>query len=596
MSIPIKTDRSVITYRNAVAHHFDFFKRTASLDELYARSLRLPNDTGYLLPTCDLHVDDEALLADLTRWRNENVSAYPSQFTATSMSTRAWLRDRVLGVPDRMLFLVVNKFGRTIGHLGFASAINDDCSLEMDNIVRGVKTGEPGIMSAAMNTLIDWAEEKLGPQEIYLRVFEDNKHAIGFYEKLGFVRDRILPLTKHQDGPNVNYKPTTPGEKADTHFVRMTYRPKRTCKGDKLILTAGPSISAREASYALDAAKNGWNHQWNKYLNRFEQAFAEYVGVKHAIAFSSCTGALHLALLALGVGKGDEVIVPELTWVATANAVLYTGATPIFADVEEDSWCLDAESAAAKITPRTKAIVPVHLYGQPARMDRILKLADSHKLHVVEDAAPSIGAEFNGQRTGSFGQFGCFSFQGAKLLVTGEGGMLLTNETELYQRVYKIWDQGRVPGSFWIDTNGWKYKMSNVQAAIGLGQLERVEELVEAKRRIFGWYVEGLEGVPHIRLNHEIPNTRSIYWMTSIYLEDSCPLDRGTLRTELKKRNIDTRDVFPAISQYPIWPVKQSPQPRATRIGARAINLPSGVCLKREQVEYVCEQIRDLLS
>jgi perosamine synthetase len=494
-----------------------------------------------------------------------------------------------------MLFLVVNRFGRAVGHMGFASAVNEDHSLEMDNIVRGVKSGDPGIMGCAMRTLISWAEEKLGPREIYLRVFEDNAHAITFYERLGFVRDRLLPLTRHADGPNVSYRPTAEGEKVDTHFVRMTYRPHRPNTGERMILTAGPSISAREASYALDAVRHGWNDQWNKYLSRFEQAFAEYVGTKHALAFSSCTGALHASLLALGIGKGDEVIVPELTWVATANAVLYTGATPVFADVEEDSWCLDADSVAARISPRTKAVIPVHLYGQPARMDRILSMAEAHKLAVVEDAAPSIGAEFEGQRTGSFGQFGCFSFQGAKLLVTGEGGMLVTNDTDLYRRAHKIWDQGRVPGSFWIDTNGWKYKMSNVQAAIGLGQLERVDELVEAKRRIFGWYVEGLAGVSHIRLNHEVPGTRSIYWMTSIYLQESSPLSRDVLRAELKKRNIDTRDVFPAISQYPIWPVRQTPQPRGTRIGARAINLPSGVCLKREEVEYVCAQLRALL-
>jgi perosamine synthetase len=589
------SDRTGACYRNAAARNFEFFKRTSQLDDLYAKSLRLPDGTGFLLPTCDLHVDDEALIADLTRWRNEHVAVYPSQFVATPTSTRGWLRDRVLAVPDRMLFLVVNKFGRIVGHLGFASALNDDCSLEMDNIVRGVKSCDPGIMTRAMETLIDWGQEKLGPREIYLRVFENNTHAISFYEKLGFVRDRLLPLTRHMDGTNANYKPTARGETPDTHFVRMIYRPQRSCHGEKMILTAGPSISARESSYALDAARHGWNDQWNKYLRRFEQAFAEYVGVKHALAFSSCTGALHLSLLALGIGKGDEVIVPELTWVATANAVLYAGATPIFADVEEDSWCLDADSVAARITPRTKAVMPVHLYGQPARMDRIMAVAKAHNLFVVEDAAPSIGAEFQGQRTGSFGHFGCFSFQGAKLLVTGEGGMLLTDDTELYQRAYKIWDQGRVPGSFWIDYNGWKYKMSNVQAAIGLGQLERVEELVEAKRRIFGWYVDGLEAVPHLRLNREIPDTRSIYWMTTIYLEDTCPLSRDVLRTELKKRNIDTRDVFPAISQYPIWPVKQAPQPRGTRIGARAINLPSGVCLKREQVQYVCNQIRALL-
>jgi perosamine synthetase len=595
MAVSNTHDRGATSYRNAAAANFRFFKNTALLDDLFAKSLRLPDGAGFLLPICDLHVGDEALIADLTSWRNADVRAYPSQFVATPESTRAWLRERVLAAPERMLFLVVNKWGQRVGHLGFANALNDDCSLEMDNIVRGVKTGDPGIMTRAMVTLLNWAEEKLGPREIYLRVFENNAHAIAFYEKLGFVRDRLLPLTRRQDGMKVSYEPTPASAQPDTHFLRMVYRPQRPWLGDKMILTAGPSISAREASYALDAARDGWNDQWNKYLRRFERSFAEYIGVKHALAMSSCTGALHLALLALGIGKGDEVIVPELTWVATANAVLYTGATPVFADVEDDSWCLDAESAATKVTPRTKAVIPVHLYGQPARMDRIWALARAHDLRVVEDAAPSIGAEYQGKRTGSFGHFGCFSFQGAKLLVTGEGGMLVTNDTKLYERAYKIWDQGRVPGSFWIDQNGWKYKMANIQAAIGLGQLERVEELAEAKRRIFEWYDEGLRGVAHLRLNREIPGSRSIYWMTSVYLEESCPLSRDALRAELKKRNIDTRDVFPAISQYPIWPVKQLPQPRGTRIGARAINLPSGVCLKREQVRYVCAQIHNIL-
>jgi perosamine synthetase len=590
------SDRSVACYRNAVSLSFEFFKRTSLIDDLYAKSLRLPNGAGFLLPVCALHLEDDPLIADLTAWRNADVAAYPSQFVATHESTRAWLRERVLAVPDRMLFLVVNRFGRAIGHLGFANALNDACSLEMDNIIRGVKSGDAGIMTNAMIALLDWAEEKLGPREIYLRVFESNAHAIAFYAKLGFVRDTLLPLTKQTNGANVTYQPAAAGAKPDVHFVRMIYRPRRRWLGEKMILTAGPSISAREASYALDAAKHGWNDQWNRYLSRFEKAFADYVGVKHALAFSSCTGALHLALLALGIGPGDEVIVPELTWVATANAVLYTGATPVFADVEEDSWCLDAESALEKVSSRTRAIMPVHLYGQPACMDRIMAVAKAHNLFVVEDAAPAIGAEFQGKRAGSFGQFGCFSFQGAKLLVTGEGGMLVTNDTELYQRAHKIWDQGRVPGSFWIDANGWKYKMSNVQSAIGLGQLERVEELVEAKRRIFGWYADGLRDVPHLHLNHETAGTRSIYWMTSIYLEESCPLSRDALRAELKKRNIDTRDVFPAISQYPIWPVKQTPQPRGTRIGARAINLPSGVCLKREQVRYVCDAIRSILG
>ncbi len=287
---------------------------------------------------------------------------------------------------------------------------------------------------------------------------------------------------------------------------------------------------------------------------------------------------------------------PDITWVATANAVFYTGATPVFADVEPDSWCLDADSFESKITPRTKVVMPVHLYGHPARMDRILQIARAHKLRVLEDAAPSIGAEFKGKRTGSFGDAACFSFQGASSLVTGEGGMFVTNDDDLYERTHKIWDQGRVPGTFWIDELGWKYKMANIQAAIGLGQIERAEELVEAKRRIFTWYEQDLRGVPHITLNREASWARSIYWMTSILLDEKCPLSRDDVMAVLKKRNVDTRPVFPTISQYPYWPVKQTAQPVSVRISQRAINLPSGVCLKREQVGYVSRCIREILD
>jgi len=240
--------------------------------------------------------------------------------------------------------------------------------------------------------------------------------------------------------------------------------------------------------------------------------------------------------------------------------------------------------------------MPVHLYGHPARMDKIMEIARKHNLYVIEDAAPSIGAEFQGQKTGTFGDFAAFSFQGAKLVVTGEGGMLVTNSDELYKKVHTIWDQGRTPGTFWINEIGWKYKMSNIQAAIGLGQLERVDELIEAKRRIFSWYAEGLKGVSYVELYHELPWARSIYWMCNIVLDEYAGITRDELRKTLKTRNVDTRPVFPAISQYPIWPKPQQPQLNALRIGNQGINLPSGVCLKHEEVEYVCNCIRGILT
>lgn len=588
-------DRVVKTYQNAVRNNFRFLKDTTRLDDLLAKGIPLRNNLGTLVPICQLHADDEELIETLAKWREENAFAYPTQFPVTVDGTRMWLQKKLLEVEDRLLFLILSRHGKAIGHLGYANALNDQCEMEIDNVIRGVKEGQKGIMTAAMQTILDWAEEQFGPRRIFLRVVEDNVHAVEFYRKLGFTDETRIPLRRHAEGVRVSFDPLVEGDNApaDKVFLKMAYNPGREVDTSRTILTAGPSISAREASYALDAARYGWNNQWSKYLTKFETSFAEYIGVKHAIATSSCTGALHMSLLALDIGTGDEVIVPDLTWVATANAVRYTGATPVFADVNRETWCLCPDDFEAKITKRTKAVMPVHLYGHPAQMDRILSIARRHGLKVLEDAAPSIGAEFQGQRTGSFGDFGCFSFQGAKLLVTGEGGMTLTNNDDLYNRVHKIWDQGRVPGTFWIDELGWKYKMANIQAAIGLGQLERIDELVETKRRIFGWYEEYLKDIPYITLCREASWARSIYWMANILVHDDSPLSREDLRNKLKQRNVDSRPAFPAISQYKYWPVKQTPCPNAKWIGDHGINLPSGLCLKKEQIRYICNCIRE---
>lgn len=589
--------RTVRVYHAAVRKNFVFLKQTTRLDDLFAKSIVLPDGQGFLLPVCELHAQDEELIARFARWREENTVAFPTQFPVTLEGTRNWLRSRVLDVEDRMLFLVADAVGRQIGHLGYANALNDTLEMEIDNVVRGVPEVAPGIMSAAMLALINWGEEVIGAARIHLRVFSDNDHAVAFYRQLGFQGEELIPLRRHEKGSTISFDALIDGDNAppDRFFLKMRYAPQRTDVGVELILTAGPSISAREASYALDAAQRGWNNEWNKYIRRFETTFADYVGVKYALSTSSCTGALHLALAALGIGPGDEVIVPDITWVATANAVVYVGATPIFADIAPQTWCLDPKSLEEAITSRTRAIIPVHLYGHPAEMDRIMAIAQAHNLFVVEDAAPAIGAEFRGQKTGTFGHFAAFSFQGAKLAVTGEGGILVTNDEALYKKAYALWDQGRTPGTFWINEVGWKYKMSNIQAALGLGQIERIDELIEAKRRIFSWYAEGLTGVPHITINHEVPWARSIYWMTSILLDEEACLSRDELRTYLRQHNVDTRPVFPAISQYPIWPRSQTPQPTARRVGDQAINLPSGVCLKRDQVAYVCACIRDAL-
>ncbi len=591
--------RTIETYKLVVANTFSFLKLTDKYDALLAKAIVLPNDEGYLVPVCELHSEDNRIIEMLSKWREENYFAYPSQFPVTNAGTASWLRSKLLDVKDRILFLVLDKNGRPVGHLGYASSINDQMEMEIDNVVRGEKETSPGIMGLAMDALLDWAQEMIGPKEVFLRVFSDNEHAVNFYRKLGFRNDILIPLRRHIEGESTFYRDLAEGDTAspDKSYLRMIYSPKRVVDGSQMILTAGPSISAREASYALDAARYGWNSQWSKYINKFEKTFADYIGVKYAISTSCCTGALHLSLLGMGIGPGDEVIVPDVTWVASANAVMYVGATPIFADIDINTWTLDPASFESKITQRTKAVIPVHLYGHPAQMDKIMEIARKHKLLVLEDAAPSIGAEVNGQKAGTFGDVAAFSFQGAKLLVTGEGGMIVTNNDEIYERIYAIWDQGRDPQrTFWINQLGWKYKISNIQAAIGLGQIERAEEQIEAKRRIFSWYQEGLKGLPNIELNHEAPWARSIYWMSSIFLHEDAGITRDEMCAKLKARNIDTRPVFPAISQFPYWPNRQEPQPIAKRVGEQSINLPSGVRLKYEHVAYICRCISEILT
>lgn len=369
-------------------------------------------------------------------------------------------------------------------------------------------------------------------------------------------------------------------------------------KKTKRILTAGPYVDDKEVEYVKDAAKNGWNENWNKYLVKFEEEFSKYIGLKHAMCTSSCTGALHLALASLNIGKGDEVILPDMSWIATASAVTYVGATPVFVDIDPDSWTIDPDSIKKAITSKTKAIMPVHLYGHPCEMDRIMEIAKENNLYVIEDAAPSIGAEFKGKRTGSFGDFAGFSFQGAKLLVTGEGGMLLTNNKETFEIAKNLNDHGRDPKiQFWINRIGYKYKMSNLQAAFGLAQLEKIDYLVKCKRQIFKWYDERLGNIKGIKLNREAKEkgAKSIYWMTSILLGDEIKISREDLIKKLDKEyNIDSRPVFPKMSKFPMF--KECDNPVSEKVSKRAMNLPSGVCLKEEDIDRVCKAIKELLN
>lgn len=370
------------------------------------------------------------------------------------------------------------------------------------------------------------------------------------------------------------------------------------------IPVSGPSITAKEIAYVTDAVTNAWYGDANVWHARFEKAFAEYVGVRHAIALPHCTAAIHLSLLALQVGPGDEVIVPDCTWIASAAPVTYVGATTVFADIDPKTWCLDAKSFEACITPRTKAVIPVDLYGNMPDWEAIRDVAARHSIAIIEDAAEAIGSEFKGGRAGSFGTTGVFSFHGSKTLTTGEGGMLVTDRDDLRARVLFLRDHGRPPGDrhFHNTEVAYKYKMSSMQAALGTAQLERVEELVARKREIFAWYAEELSGTGGLTLNHEAPGTKNTYWMVTAVLDERSGLVKERLMELLGAEGIDCRPFFHPLSSLPAY--AQTPQAALARrrnlvsyrLSPYAINLPSALNLARSQVQQVCSVVKAALS
>lgn len=355
-----------------------------------------------------------------------------------------------------------------------------------------------------------------------------------------------------------------------------------------------PSVTELEVGYATDAARNGWGEHCYDYLNRFEAQFREYLGVKHAIATSSCTGALHLGLAALGVAAGDEVILADSNWIASVAPVVHLGATPVFVDILADSWCLDPRRVEAAITPRTRAIIAVHLYGNLCDMDSLLALGQRHGIPVIEDAAEAIGSRWGRQRAGSRGRFGSFSFHGTKTLTTGEGGMFVTDDDSLYEAVLTLSNHGRARGQkkqFWPDVVGYKYKMSNLQAAIGCGQLERIGELEARKRAILLRYRELLAGCAGIMMNPEPAGTVNGAWMPTVVFAAETGVTRERLQAHFAAANIDARVFFHPLSSLPMF-AGQPGGALAADIAGRAINLPSFHDIQEDELQRVADVVR----
>lgn len=368
---------------------------------------------------------------------------------------------------------------------------------------------------------------------------------------------------------------------------------------------AGPWITDKEVAYAAEAAAEGWYQKAGLYVQRFEEAFARYLGAKHAMAVPHCTSAIHLSLAGLGLGPGDEVVVPEITWIASAAPTHYVGATPVFADVDATTWCISVESVRECITERTKAIIPVGLYGLMPDMQGLRALADEHGLRIIEDAAQTIGSRFKGQLAGTFGDAGVFSFHGTKTMTTGEGGMFVTDDDALYERVQVLRDHGRTKANFrnFYNTEvAFKYRMSSLQAAFGLAQLERIEELIARKRQLFGWYRDRLGDLEGAQLNAEPEGYFSTFWMTTVVLDPDYGMTAQELMKAFDERNIDTRPFFHPLSALPAFSnTKEAVAAKARNevayaLSPRGLNLPSAMRLTEDQVDRVCAVLRELLA
>jgi perosamine synthetase len=351
-----------------------------------------------------------------------------------------------------------------------------------------------------------------------------------------------------------------------------------------------PSITELEVRYATDAAANGWGDHCYEYINRFEELFKKHLGVEYAIATSSCTGAIHMGMAALGIGPGDEVILADTNWIATAAPIVHLGATPVFVDILPDSWCIDPSKAEAAITPKTRAIVAVHLYGNLCAMNELLAIGQKHGIPVIEDAAEAIGSVYYGKRAGSMGKFGAFSFHGTKTITTGEGGMFVTNDAKLYEQVLTLSNHGRVRGQtkqFWADLVGFKYKMSNIQASIGCAQIERIEELISDKRRVFSEYFKNLKD-HQLAMNPEPHGTVNGYWMPTFVVQSNLNFNRSNLLKEFSKNNIDGRVFFWPLSSLPMF-TESRQNKYAYTLAKNGVNLPSYFGITDDDILFVSE-------
>jgi perosamine synthetase len=370
-------------------------------------------------------------------------------------------------------------------------------------------------------------------------------------------------------------------------------------RSPKKLSFAGPSITDFEIKTVIDATRNGFYENYDGYSNKLEQKLCEITGRKYAIATHCCTVALHLACESLGLGPEDEVIVTDFSWVATAYAITYTGAKCVFVDVMEGSWCIDPEAIRAAITKKTKAIMLVHTFGQAAAMDEIMAIARDHSLHVIEDAAPALGTKYKGNLVGTQGDIACFSFQGAKLTVSGEGGIFLTDDDNLYEKAVLLASMGRTNSraNFWSDSIGYQYTIANLTAALAFAQVCRLDELVSMKRTIFSEYERKLIKNDRVRLLTENEHCYSNYCYPSLIIQNCSEDNRNNVLQHLESLNIHARPAFPPMSEFPPYKTdKRFPNPITQKIFQQGISLPAAMNITQGDVEFIADALEEAME
>ena len=357
------------------------------------------------------------------------------------------------------------------------------------------------------------------------------------------------------------------------------------------IPVAEPILGKKELELVSDAVTSGWVSSIGKYIEQFECGFSKYIGIKNGLAVSNGTAALHLALVALNIRPGDEVIIPTLTFASVANVVLYCGAKPIFVDSNPDYWCIDSNKIIEKITKRTKAIIPVHLYGHPCEMENLMKIAKENELYIIEDCAEAHGAQYKGTNVGTIGDISCYSFYGNKIITTGEGGMCLTNDDELIEKMKILRDHGmRLNKKYWHDVIGFNYRMTNLQAALGVAQLEILDNFIKKRRDLAEKYNSILKEVDGIILPPEMSWAKNVYWLYSLLIKEEFGESRDELIQRLKLSGIESRPFFYPIHKMPLYNNHES-HLISEELSNSGINLPSSAKLSDDEINHITDVI-----